>query len=28
LLGGTLSMEGGPGKGTSVRVAIPLSENR
>jgi PAS domain S-box-containing protein len=28
LLGGTLSMEGGPGKGTTVRVAIPLSENR
>jgi signal transduction histidine kinase len=28
LLGGTLSMEGEPGKGTTVRVAIPLSENR
>ncbi|MCI0411763.1 PAS domain S-box protein [bacterium] len=28
LLGGTLSMIGSPGKGTTVRVEIPLSENR
>ena len=28
LLGGTLTMTGIPGKGTTVRVEIPLSENR
>jgi two-component system, NarL family, sensor histidine kinase UhpB len=28
LLGGTLTMTGVPGKGTTVRVEIPLSENR
>jgi PAS domain S-box-containing protein len=28
LLGGTLTMKGIPGKGTTVRVEIPLSENR
>jgi PAS domain S-box-containing protein len=28
LLGGTLSLTGSPGKGTIVRVEIPLSENR
>lgn len=28
LLGGTLSMNGTPGKGTTVKVEIPLSENR
>jgi two-component system sensor histidine kinase UhpB len=28
LLGGALTMKGNPGKGTTVRVEIPLSENR